>query len=84
VRDLARQHSVKAINRIAEMLDSENGKEVIAAAIALLDRAWGKPKEHVELSGPEGGEIQIDLSGLSDEELKQMGRLIRKAKGESE
>lgn len=39
----------------------------ITAARELLDRVYGKPKQTQELSGPDGG--PIDLSGTSDAEL---------------
>ena len=47
VRDLARAHTPKAIERLAAMLDHEDGRVVVAAATSLLDRAWGRPEQSV-------------------------------------
>ena len=48
VKLLARQHTESAINRLAKWLDSDNPKASVAAACALLDRAYGKPKQTVD------------------------------------
>jgi hypothetical protein len=46
VQELARAHTVTAIEKLAEI--AENGKSEsaqIAAAVALLDRGWGRPAQ---------------------------------------
>lgn len=45
---LARQHTEKAVATLARYLESENPQAAIAAANALLDRAFGRPKQTVE------------------------------------
>jgi uncharacterized protein DUF5681 len=61
LRDLAREHAADAIARLVEALDAMRpvgleGDEIpdhdvrIRAANALLDRGYGKPKEHIELA----------------------------------
>jgi hypothetical protein len=47
VRELARAHTARAIERLADMLDDEDGRVVVAAASTLLDRGWGKPEQAV-------------------------------------
>lgn len=42
VEELARQHTPSAIQALAEALGDPDKR--VAAAVALLDRAWGKPK----------------------------------------
>jgi hypothetical protein len=44
----------------------------LEAASLLMDRAWGKPMQAVELSGPGGGPVQgsNSLAELSIEELR--------------
>jgi len=42
VKDLARAHTAAAIARLAYWMESEDPKASVAAANALLDRAWGK------------------------------------------
>lgn len=57
---LARSHTVTAINALAEIAgngDSEAAR--ISASEALLNRAWGKPKDTVELTGSEGAPLGL-------------------------
>ncbi len=57
VRELAKQHTAKAIERLVHWLESDNAKASVAAASALLDRAWGKPPQ--ALTGDDGGPVKI-------------------------
>lgn len=45
VKRLAREHSVAAIQRIVALAASEDERIALAAAQALLDRAYGKPAQ---------------------------------------
>jgi hypothetical protein len=45
---LCRQHTEKAVNALVKHLDSDNPSAVVAAANAILDRAYGKPKQIVD------------------------------------
>lgn len=47
VRALAQQHSRKAIEVLASLLDSDDEKSKIAAANSILDRAVGKPPQAI-------------------------------------
>ena len=52
------------------------------AANELMDRAYGKPKQATEVSGPDGGPIEhapLDLSKLSDEDLREFRRIVDRA-----
>lgn len=51
VKRLARKHSKEAIRRLAFWLHSENPKASVSAAMALLDRGYGKPAQAIEHSG---------------------------------
>lgn len=42
---MAREHSVAAINRIVALQGSADERVALAAAQALLDRAYGKPAQ---------------------------------------
>jgi hypothetical protein len=50
VRDLARQHSTEAIERLIHWMKSDDGRISVAAANALLDRGYGRPAQLVDLS----------------------------------
>lgn len=64
VAALARRHSEKSIQRLAEALDDEDVKVRIDAAVRLLDRGHGKPTQTIER-----GERSPDT--MSDVELLQ-------------
>jgi hypothetical protein len=54
----------------------------ISAAEKLLDRVYGRPRQQVEHSGPDGGPVQVadvDLRALPAEDLEQLERILAKA-----
>lgn len=54
----------------AEATNPDNkGSERNKAWELLMAYAYGKPRQRVEHSGPEGGSIKIDPTRLSDEQL---------------
>jgi hypothetical protein len=58
--------------------DDPDSRVAVVAANSILDRAMGKPKDAI----PERrGSTKLDLSGLSDDELTQFGRLVAKVTG---
>jgi len=60
VRDLARQYTEDAIRVLVEIaLTGKKESARAQAAEALLDRAWGRPSQAVELSGDAGLRIII-------------------------
>jgi hypothetical protein len=71
---LAREHSVDAVMTLVERLSDRDGRVAIAAAVAILERAWGKVGE----ARPEDEQppTQIDVSVLTDAELQLLVRLV--------
>ncbi|MGK2872965.1 MAG: DUF5681 domain-containing protein [Alphaproteobacteria bacterium] len=51
IRELAAQHTEAAIAALVQALNDP--KTAVAAAVALLDRGWGKPQQAIELSQPD-------------------------------
>lgn len=75
-QQLAREHSVEAVQRLVELMRSKDDDRVAFMAVsALLDRAWGKPKE----MKPEETNTQtaVDLSKLSDEHKRLLLEMFR-------
>jgi hypothetical protein len=62
VRELAKSHAPAAFARLLQWMKSDNPKASVAAAQTILDRAFGKAAQSVEISG----EI---THRLSDDEL---------------
>jgi hypothetical protein len=57
---LARNHTVRAIQTIAGIMDSGATEEVrMRASDLLLQRGWGKPEQPV--TGKDGGDIRITI-----------------------
>jgi hypothetical protein len=55
IRNLARKFSRTAIRRLAQLMKSKNERVAVAAATALLDRAWGRPAQ--ALTGADGAPL---------------------------
>lgn len=57
---MARAHTQRAIEALVYVATSGQSESArVAAAIALLDRGYGKPQQAVEHSGPGGGPLVI-------------------------
>lgn len=62
VRSLARSHTKAAIHALVRVMGSPQSSDraVVSAAIALLDRGWGKPAQPIEgTDGPPIGLVAI-------------------------
>jgi hypothetical protein len=66
IRSLARSHTQKALRVLSEIMDDPeiNPAARVSAAVALLDRGWGKPQQTVDMTVRK--QIAKDLS---DDEL---------------
>jgi len=52
IEDLARQHSEEAIMALLDEAKRGRGPSRVTAAVAILDRGWGRPMERQESGGP--------------------------------
>ena len=60
--DVAREHTEDAINTLVEIMrDGDSDSARHSAACSLLDRAWGRPSQAVEVTGEDGGAVLIDM-----------------------
>lgn len=64
VKALAKDASRRALERIIELIESDDDRIALMAAKEVLDRAWGKPKE-VDDDGPKGA-VTINIIKYSD------------------
>jgi len=81
-QQLARSHSLEAVQTLVERLRDPDGRIAVVAANSILERAWGKVRE----AKPEEHKVaSIDLSKLNDAELDLLlkladsGRLVAEA-----
>lgn len=72
--DLAKAHTATALQVLVDVAkkgESESAR--VAAANAILDRAYGKPSQALQHSGPGGGPIPtVDLTNATDDDLQRL------------
>lgn len=61
VVELARKYTAEAIATLADIMGNGDLRSRVAAAQVLLDRAWGKPSQAVEVTGAEGGAVLVNV-----------------------
>ena len=61
--DMARAASPAALQRAIDLIASTDGNLALKAIQVILDRGYGKPMQGVELTGKDGGALEI----LSDD-----------------
>jgi hypothetical protein len=79
--ELAKAHSADAIDTLASLMRDRKVPPAarVAAANAILDRGFGKPRQGVELSGHDGG--PIEHKEVSDEaRLEAFMEFMKKTK----
>lgn len=68
--------ALKTLHQVA--LKSESDSARVSAAVALLDRGYGKPVQAIE------GRLTIDLDGLPEEEFNAAYDIARRITGRSD
>jgi hypothetical protein len=68
---LARKHGPRCIEVAARLLGSKDEKMRLAAAIALLDRGFGRPKQEIETTGNATIELHLVAARVISQELLQ-------------
>lgn len=62
IRSLARSHTATALSTLAAIAQNGTSESArVSAAVALLDRGWGKPAQPVDGDG-EGGPVQLTVT----------------------
>lgn len=72
---LAKGHAQEAINTILDLMrdEREPGSTRLGAAVALLDRGYGKPFQAIHHAGHDGGELAtIDPTKLSAAAMREL------------
>jgi hypothetical protein len=79
--ELAQQHTGTAISALVEVARTGSDAARVAAAVALLDRAYGKPVQMIEGPGPEGEHLH-KVKADADDFASAIRRLAAGATGE--
>jgi hypothetical protein len=58
ITDLARQRAPEAFARIVDLTSNDDPRVALAASQEVLNRAYGKPRQALQHSGPDGGDIK--------------------------
>lgn len=67
-RDLLTPHQGKATQAIVDCLSSDDDNTKLAAAKVVYDYCFGKPAQAVELTGEEGGPLNIMINLIKDKQ----------------
>jgi hypothetical protein len=72
--ELARAHTATALKVLVDVASTgESESARVAAANAILDRAYGKPSQSHQHTGPGGGPIPtVDLTHMSDDDIDRL------------
>jgi Family of unknown function (DUF5681) len=79
LRDVARTYTEEAVRTLVTIMRSDRSPAAarVAAAQAVLDRAWGRAVQALEHSGPEGSALlPVNLTVLTDVQLAQLAWLL--------
>ena len=62
LEDLAKGHAEAALQALVSVATGGEFEAArVSAAVAILDRGYGKPRQAVEHAGPDGGALQIQI-----------------------
>lgn|SRR5256885_7142143 len=78
VRMLAKRYTHEALEKLVEWMRSDNAKASVSAAMAILDRAHGKPMVAVQLQDDDGSPIGLSVTfgrPLPDDRVSPEARL---------
>jgi hypothetical protein len=70
--------ALETLRHVCEKGQSEAAR--VAAATALLDRAYGRPKQALEHAGKDGGSIQLGVQAQVDQFLEKIDAIARRQK----
>ena len=83
LQELARTHTEAAVDALVKSL--KDPKYRVPAACALLDRGWGRPKQHIEASGDGTAVLHLLAAQMvSRELLDQIGDQVADRRAEME
>lgn len=82
IRELAQRMAPDALRAVEKIMrTTRNEKTRLAAAQVILDRGCGKPAQSVEVSGPEGDAISIEVETMPTEALvAEVEKIIERRK----
>jgi hypothetical protein len=80
ITELARKHTPLAIKQLAKIAkEGESEAAIVAAATALLDRGWGRPRQAVDLTVEDvpGAAEALEAARLAAKQRQQPSETTR-------
>ncbi len=59
VKALLKLQAPNALQKLLTLMESNDERIALTAANSILDRAWGKPTQTTEVSGPDGEALEV-------------------------
>jgi hypothetical protein len=79
--DAAREFTLQALETLRHVCEKGQSEAArVAAACALLDRGYGRPKQALEHAGKDGGSIQLGVQARIDQFLEKIDEIARRQK----
>jgi hypothetical protein len=75
---ICREASPEAARKMVALMDSDDPRVAYMATNAVLERAWGKPREYDPSADPDS-KIKMDASRLTPEQRAQLRALVKAA-----
>lgn len=72
IRELAKKRCPRAIERLAEWMESDNPRASVAACESILNQGLGKPPQAVELTGKDGKDLTITIN-IQEKAIRRAG-----------
>ena len=60
IKKILKLQAPNALQKLLTLMESDDERIALVAANSILDRAWGKPVQANEHSGPDGEPIQLE------------------------
>ena len=80
VKAAAQEHGPAALAALASIAKSTKAPPAarVSAAVAILDRAYGKPTQAIEHTGKDGGPVQqqIAQANMTSDEFREIAREV--------
>ncbi len=78
IKKILKLQAPNALQKLLTLMESDDERIALVAANSILDRAWGKPVQATEHSGPDGEPIEV--ANVSDLEIgRRLAFLLTKA-----
>jgi hypothetical protein len=80
IREAAQHHGPSVLERLVKLTTHRDGRIAVKACEIFLAYAYGKPTEHIELAGEEGGQVSPKITIYMPDNQRDGGRDLKTLK----